>query len=239
MAPLSDIVVVNITAQVGGLTQQGFGTPLILGYTPTWVERVRYYSDLAGIATDLGLDEPRSTSAPRRSSANPRPEGSRSAVGEQAHAALQALDRPSSPEGLHGPAQRGRLHDQLGVGATNDSIATAINGAISCRDRCGLYELRDRCGRLTSRSRCSATRRATGASASRTRGPAVHQGHAGPQRPWHRGGPRRDPPRTPQWYALLTMFNSSACVQGAATWTQANERLYLAGTQDSGSRPSR
>ena len=54
MAPLSDIVVVNITAQVGGLTQRGFGTPLILGYTPTWVERVRYYSDLAGIATDLG-----------------------------------------------------------------------------------------------------------------------------------------------------------------------------------------
>ena len=46
MAPPSDIVVVNITASVGGLTQQGFGTPGILGYTPAWVERARYYSDL-------------------------------------------------------------------------------------------------------------------------------------------------------------------------------------------------
>jgi len=49
--PLSDIANVAISLQTGGLTQQGFGTGLILGYSMTgWVERSRTYTSITGVA---------------------------------------------------------------------------------------------------------------------------------------------------------------------------------------------
>lgn len=35
------------------------------------------------------------------------------------------------------------------------------------------------------------------------------------------------------WYGLVTLFNSSAIISAAAAWAEANEKLYIAGTQDS------
>jgi hypothetical protein len=36
----------------------------------------------------------------------------------------------------------------------------------------------------------------------------------------------------PDWYGLLTLHNSKACIQAAAAWAEANEKLYVAQTQD-------
>lgn len=35
------------------------------------------------------------------------------------------------------------------------------------------------------------------------------------------------------WYGLVTLYNSSALILSAAAWTEANEKLYVAATQDS------
>ncbi len=50
--PLSDIVTVSITSATAGLTQEGFGTPMILSPRPSWSERVRSYESLAAMSSD-------------------------------------------------------------------------------------------------------------------------------------------------------------------------------------------
>ena len=237
MAPLSDIVVVNILAQVGGLTQQGFGTPLILGYTPAWVERVRYYSDLAGIATDLGSTSPEYKCAQAVFGQTPRPE--RLAIGRGANKPTQRY-KLSIVAVVANKDYVVRLNGvdytiNSGATPTNDSIAGAINTAISAA--------------CTAAGFTSSVIGAVGSQQVQVLGNAAGnwcsfgipnagmlpylkamQDHADP-------GISADLDaillEDTAWYCLLTMYNSSACVQGAATWTQANERLYLAESQDS------
>lgn len=237
MAPLSDIVVVNITAQVGGLTQQGFGTPLILGYTPTWVERVRYYSDLAGIATDLGSTSPEYKCAQAVFGQTPRPE--RLAIGRGSSKPTQRY-KLSIVSVVSSKDYTVRLNGtdytiNSGVGATNDSIAGAINTAISAA--CTAAGFTSSVIGAVGSQQVQVLGNAAGnwcsfglANAGALPYLKVMQDHADP-------GIGADLDaillEDTQWYALLTMFNSSACVQAAATWTQANERLYLAETQDS------
>src|SRR5687768_4049946 len=80
---LSDIIVITITTETGGILQAGFGVPLILAPHANNVDRIRYYTDLAGMVTD-GFT---STTAPYKAASamfaqNPRPE--RIAVGRLA-----------------------------------------------------------------------------------------------------------------------------------------------------------
>jgi uncharacterized protein DUF3383 len=49
---LSDFATVTITSATRTPTQQGFGTPLILGYTASWPDRVRTYTNLTDMAAD-------------------------------------------------------------------------------------------------------------------------------------------------------------------------------------------
>ena len=71
---LEQIVSIAISLQSSGLSQQGFGTPLILGYTPTWVERARTYSDIDGMGADFATTTPEYRAAAVLFSQNPRPE---------------------------------------------------------------------------------------------------------------------------------------------------------------------
>lgn len=52
MASLGDIVQVTITANTRTPTRAGFGTPLVLTYHTRFVEKVRTYTDLDGMASD-------------------------------------------------------------------------------------------------------------------------------------------------------------------------------------------
>jgi hypothetical protein len=49
---LSDIVTVTISTSAPGVTQAGFGIPLIAGYHTHFDERVRFYTSLAGMISD-------------------------------------------------------------------------------------------------------------------------------------------------------------------------------------------
>lgn len=55
---LADVVTVNVSLQSPGVTEPGFGVPLILSYTPTWVERTRTYTSIAGVAADFATTTP-------------------------------------------------------------------------------------------------------------------------------------------------------------------------------------
>jgi hypothetical protein len=51
--PLSDIVNVQITRQTISVSEQGFGTPMILGTFKNFNDRIRYYSNMQGVAEDF------------------------------------------------------------------------------------------------------------------------------------------------------------------------------------------
>lgn len=56
---LDDYVSILITRQSAGITAPGFGVPMVLGYSATWGDRVRYYQDLGSIEDDgFAVDSP-------------------------------------------------------------------------------------------------------------------------------------------------------------------------------------
>ena len=65
---------VQISLQTGGLTQQGFGTAMILGYPTGWTERSRTYSSITGVAADFAVSTPEYKAANAYFSQSPRPE---------------------------------------------------------------------------------------------------------------------------------------------------------------------
>lgn len=73
--PLNDIVTVAITDESAGITQAGFGIPLIVSYRPAWVERSRTYSSLAAMVSDgFDVNSPEYKAAEKISSQSPRVE---------------------------------------------------------------------------------------------------------------------------------------------------------------------
>jgi hypothetical protein len=58
MSELSEIVSITITQDTVGLTQPGFGTPLVLSHNATFPERVRFYSSTLEAAVDWSTSSP-------------------------------------------------------------------------------------------------------------------------------------------------------------------------------------
>jgi len=74
MATLDDYVTISITRDQVGISQIGFGTQMILGYSATWPDRIRYYSDLPGMVSDgFATDSPEYLAANAAFSQTPRP----------------------------------------------------------------------------------------------------------------------------------------------------------------------
>lgn len=53
MGTLTDYVTITITQNSVGVTRAGFGVPLILSATAAFVERIRFYTDLAAVIVDF------------------------------------------------------------------------------------------------------------------------------------------------------------------------------------------
>ena len=73
----SNVVVINITAAGSGVTQAGFGIPLILavnaGVKTSFAERVRSYASLPAVGTDFATTSPEYKAATKIFSATPAP----------------------------------------------------------------------------------------------------------------------------------------------------------------------
>ena len=74
MSTLDQIASIQISLASSGLSQVGFGVPLILGYTPTWIERSRTYTDIDGVAADFATTAVEYRAALVLFGQNPRPE---------------------------------------------------------------------------------------------------------------------------------------------------------------------
>lgn len=70
--PLSDIVNVVVSTQNPGVTQAGFGVPLITSASASWAERVRTYANIAGVGADFATTTPEYLAANAIFSQNPR-----------------------------------------------------------------------------------------------------------------------------------------------------------------------
>jgi hypothetical protein len=74
MATLTDYVQITITRDTVGITAPGYGTPLVLGYSATWADRIRFYEDLPSMVTDgFATDSPEYLAVQAMLSQNPRP----------------------------------------------------------------------------------------------------------------------------------------------------------------------
>jgi hypothetical protein len=72
---LSNHVTIAITQDSVGIPRAGFGIPLIASHSAAWVERVRTYTDLAGVAADFAVTtSPEYLAAQAMFSQNPKPE---------------------------------------------------------------------------------------------------------------------------------------------------------------------
>lgn len=55
MSALTNYVTLTISQTSVGITRAGFGVPMILSWTATFAERLRYYTDISGVAVDFPL----------------------------------------------------------------------------------------------------------------------------------------------------------------------------------------
>lgn len=74
MATLNDYVTITITRDTVGITAPGYGTPMVLGYSATWSDRIRFYEDLPSMVTDgFTTDSAEYLAVQAMLSQNPRP----------------------------------------------------------------------------------------------------------------------------------------------------------------------
>ncbi len=227
--PLSDIVAVNISTLTAGVTQAGFGIPLILSHTATWVERTRTYSSAVSVSADFAVTTPEYLAAARAFSQTPAPAAIM--VGRAASAVAQSFSISVS-------AVANLTKYPVRIGATTytfTSDSTATHDEITA----GITAL------VTGITGLTATN--PGTSGSKTiklvAGAglwfdveildvtlmSIAQDHADP-------GVTTDLnaiiTESQLWYALETLYNSAAYIAACAAWAEANQRLYIAQSVD-------
>jgi hypothetical protein len=227
--PASDVVDVQIIAQTGGLSVPGFGTPLILGgYSKTYPERVRFYSDLPSVAADFAAGTPEYLAAQAILAQNPHP--TRLAVGRCA--------LPPTPRWTVTPVVTNQAVTtyKVWIGGvaysfTSDATPTAadvvtgltaaVNAATATH---GLTASGVATLVLTGAAGAWQSVKVDDVNLLR-----IVQDHADP-------GIATDLAaivlETSDWYALVNPWNSTAEVLAIAAWAEANGKLFLAETQE-------
>lgn len=230
--PLGDIATIVITTQVGGVSQQGFGVPLVLGYNAGWVERTRTYNDILGVGADFATTTPEYKAADAIFSQIPCPPQIMIARGALPPT-MQFIVKVAAVANLRTYSFKwnGTTYSYISDGtATNDEIVAGLIAAAGAAITAGGF-----------------TATALGASGSQTvkilanaagnwgsveiLDPSIllaYQVHADP-------GIATDLTaialENNDWYHLVTLFNSQLCILASSAWVEPNFKLY---TPDSG-----
>jgi hypothetical protein len=233
MSKLSDHVEVLITRVSTGIARAGFGTPMILGYSATFPERLRYYSDISGLTDDgFATDSPEYLAA--QAMFEQQPHVSRIAVGK-------GLLPPTLTYVISVAAVRASHHYTVNVrgrGVTTTTVDISSDSSPLNDEIVGLLVTA-----LNGVTGANYTATATGSSGSQvvtiTANAAgswfsldvgdvadlgIKMTHADPGVATDLAAIRT---YQPDWYALYTLFNSKLYVQAAAADIQANGRIYL------------
>jgi hypothetical protein len=70
---LTDIATIVVSTTSAGVTRAGFGVPMIISFSASWVERVRSYSSLSAVGVDFAVNTPEYIAASKVFGQNPRP----------------------------------------------------------------------------------------------------------------------------------------------------------------------
>jgi len=227
---LSDIVDISITSDSVGVARTAFGTPLIVSNTAAWAERVRSYTDLAGVLDDFAADSPEALTATAIFSQNPHPKTIK--IGRAALPATQVYKL--TPEELSSTLYSFRVSgegvteetvdftsDSSGTLAEiTDGIVTALNAVVGKNYTAAATD---------TDTTVTVTASAAGEwfsieQISPTSACQIEQTHVDP-------GVATDLAaialEDSDWGILLTNYNSNACVLAAAAWVETESKIYV------------
>lgn len=231
--PLKDIVDIVITTAVGGLTQAGFGTPMILGYTATWVERFRYYTDVLGVAADFATSTPEYQAAAAIFSQNPAPPqiviGRGALKPTQVFRIAAAVVTNSTKYSFRlGGVQIDYTSD---ASATNDEIADGLQAAAAATATAQGFTAAST-GSAGSKVLTITGNAAGNWTSIEVLDPNLLTGAQTQIDPGIATDLAAIRLADDSWYCLITLFNSALCVAAAAAWTESNEKLYVVDSGD-------
>lgn len=237
MGSLSDYVTLTITQNTVGITRAGFGVPLVLSATAAWVERIRYYNDLAGVAADFAVTTSAEyLAAQALFSQNPAPARiaiGRSALAPTLVAQLSAVTPTGNAAHVYKVTVKGKGVTTTTVTYTADgtptdaeyaaAMVTALNGVAGKN-----YTAAGASSPIT------ITATAPGDWFSIEVGDLstqkVKYTHVDP-------GVATDLAAIQlaqaDWYALITLYNSKPYSIAAAAWVESNSKIYLCESCDS------
>lgn len=230
---LESIVNVTITTSAAGLTQAGFGTPLILSYKPTWIERTRTYTETDALLSDgFVTSDPEYKAAVALCSQTPRPE--RFMIG-------RGTNKPTMKYRIDVSLVRNSTAYKLN---TSFGVATATSDASATNDEV-VALLVTAVNSLAGNNYLAAAVGSAGSQYVEVTADnpgdwfslevvdvgllALSMTHAAPD---VAGDLAAIKVASEAWYGLLTLYNSEAYVLAAAAWIEANKRLYCAASCD-------
>lgn len=240
--PLSDIVNTTTGVSTGGITQAGYGIPLIISYsTPlgSFTERLRFYTSLTGVAVDFAATTPEYKAASRIFSQNPKVR--RIAIG-------RGLLKPTqrwklTPTAVNSTDYKLRVGGPAGQVATYTSDSSATVAEITAGLTTAINALTgDTITASDSGTHVVITGNAAGSwddleilDASGNTGAlaasllSLEQDHADP-------GVATDLDQIKlennEWYGIVNPWNSKAMILAIAGWAESNKKLFIAQTQD-------
>jgi len=232
MADLSSIVSVTVSTQGAGLSQPGFGT-LLIAAPASFPERVRFYTSLSGLVADgFSVNSAAYKAAAVAFAQSPRPE--RVAIGRLAN--LPDLEVRVTPTVANSQVYSFLLTGPTGASATisftSDATATLaeiLTGLTSAATTAAIPEVTV----VNDSTHLTIKADAAGKFLSVNPGSSlltVKQNHAD-------AGLTADLTaillESNDFFALALTTAGAAEVTAAATWAEANKKLFFASTQDS------
>lgn len=232
--PLSDIAVVSIILGTGGLSQTGFGTGMILGYPTGWVERSRTYTSIAGVAADFATTTPEYKAANAYFSQNPRPEQlviGRGTLKPTMIFKLTVATVANSQK--YSVVLNGTQYDVTSdASATNDEIIILLQAALAAPATAAGFTAA--IGGAGPSTFLTLTGNAAGNWASfYPTDPALLTLQQTTANPGIATDLDAIVVENDNWYGLITLYNSSACVLAAAAWAESKLKVYGVQVQDS------
>lgn len=240
MGTLTDYVTITITQNTVGITRAGFGVPLILSATAAFTERIRFYTDLAGVAVDFATTTSAEyLAAQAMFSQSPSP--SRIAIGRSALKPtlayqLSAITPTSNISYQYKLTVRGKGFADTVVTFTSDATPTDAEYAAGIVSALNAVASKNYTAAGAS-SPVTITGNAAGDWFSiEVADPAtqkVNMSHADPGVATDLAAVNLE---NANWYALYTLYNSKAYAIAAAAWIEsAGMKIYVCESNDTNS----
>lgn len=228
MSEISDEVDVTVDSNTAVISRDGYGVPLIFSHTATWTELVRQYGKLSDVLVDFASTTPEYLAASKLFSAkNPPPV---LLIGHGDASRKPTLRWAITPTAVNNGVYKMTVAGNL-LSFTADGTATQSEINIGLKALIDALSLPLTVSDQTTFMRIVETVAGAFHSISTVDSKlSLVQDHADPGVATDLAAINLE---RPDWFGLITLYNSKAYVLAAAAWAQANTKMYLFQTQDS------